>query len=93
MAKRAAILVAVFSSGVYGRELDEYNPGSVEVREVHMVLSSHFDAGGGVASAAARRPVDVSSDAQAAHPQHALPRSQHAHQNETSQYIRGGFPE
>ena len=48
MARNAFLVVAVdvCSGGASGsRELAEYNPGSVEVKEVHMVLSSHFDAG------------------------------------------------
>ena len=41
----AAICCCWLSSVVAGRELHEANPTGVAVKKVHMVLSSHFDAG------------------------------------------------
>ena len=39
------VLIAGSIAAASARELNEYNPAAVPVKEVHMVLSSHFDAG------------------------------------------------
>ena len=39
------VLLAGGIGAASARALNEYNPAGVPVREVHMVLSSHFDAG------------------------------------------------